>query len=131
MSSPRNWRTLRAFAAVAAESSTPDDDSAWVSLGEASSRAEVRVVAGATAANTPTAVQLTYWRRTKSTANASVVDSVAVVTHPVTVADVNEGTPVVLPDLGGSDLYVTVGFVAGTSPTFTGTVQCRSLAPSA
>jgi hypothetical protein len=131
MASPRNWRTLRAFAAVASESSTPDDNSAWVSPGEASGRVEVRVAAGATAANTPTAVVLTYWRRTLNASDVSVVDSVAVLTHPVTVADVNEGSPVVVPDFGGGDLYVTVSFVAGTSPTFTGTVQCRSLAPSA
>lgn len=131
MSSPRNWRTLRAFAAVAAESARPDDNSAWVSLGEASSRAEVRVATGATAANTPTSVSLTFWRRTKSTDNTSIIDSVASATLSVSVADVAEGNPVVIADFGGSDIYVTVSFSGGSSPTFTGTVQCRSLAPSA
>lgn len=127
MSSPRNWRTLRAFAAVAAESSVPDGTEAFVNAGADADRVEVRIVAGATAANTPTAVVLTYWRRTKSTANASVVDKVATVTHAVATADVDESVPRVLPDFGGSDLYVTVSFVAGSSPTFTGTLQVRAL----
>jgi hypothetical protein len=127
MSSARAWRTLRAFAAVAAESAIPAVDAAFVNVGADAFNVEVRLVDGAAAANTPTAVVLTYWRRTYNTVGTAVVDKVATITHTVSVADVDESVPRVLPDFGGSDLYVTVSFVAGTVPTFTGTVQCRTI----
>ena len=127
----RNWRTLRTFAAVTAESSPPLAGDAWVSVKEPAREVEVRVVIGATSGGTPTSVLLSVWRKTRDNAGNAVIDRVKTITLSNSSTDVAEGDPTVITPAVGELFYVTVGFSGGTAPTFTGTVQIRSTLGSA
>lgn len=129
MTNPRGWRTLRTFAAVAEESAAPASNAGWVSVGADAQRVEVRLVPNGATTGGPTSAVVALWRRTVDVDGNYVVDRVGTATYAVSANVATPGVPAVVGDFGGSDLYATVYFVAGTNPTFSGTLQCRALTP--
>lgn len=110
------WTTIRSLTALEGEATTAPDAALMVDLGQASPRAEVRLVGGASTPSAPTTVHLHVWR------DAGGIDYLGKI--DIAAADVAQAIPELF-EFAARRLYVTVSFTGGATPTLTGTIQAR------